>query len=518
MSLLTNYFSEDHPLYPIRITANVILTTFLAVISAVSTMIADSTIQGSLALSQTETIWLTTLYMLGVNTMVPTGNWFANQFGPARMYARGVVIFTGASILAGLSNNFVSLAAARFLEGVGAGFIFPIGLGLIVQNMPKERVGLAITLYVGLSFGLGLTLGVPFAGYLAQFTSWRYIFFYIAGASALAAILCWVTHKKKALIHKTQFDALGFFSFALFVASLLIALTMGPIRATGEGWRTPYILVLFVIAFLSLITCIWIEKNHPNPLLPIRLFKNPLFAVCLAAMFLLGMATFASVSISITYMLNGLGYERWPASQIAAVYGLVFGMVTMISNYLTKKVPIPLLTFCGLSLLSFSYFYNNELSWLTGYHQVITILVIRGIGIGLSLGPTTTLALSEIPLELKTAGSTILTFFRQIGGTYGTTLLSLFSIQQTIFHTARFSEQTNSQLPAYQITLQNLYDKYGDLSLAKGLIIKNLHTQAYIQGLNDALMVFGYITMTITLALGALIGLRVWKNRQKVSS
>lgn len=515
---MTHYFSEEHPLYPIRITTNVILTTFLAVISAVSTMIADSTIQGDLGLSNTDTIWITTLYMLGVNTTVPTGNWFANQFGFNRMYACGVFIFTGASILAGLSTDFPLLAIARFLEGVGAGFIFPIGLGLIVQNMPKERVNLAITLYVGLAFGLGLTVGVPFAGYLSQFASWRYIFFSIAGASALAGAFCWITHKKKSEIHKTQFDVFGFMTFALFVASLLIALTMGPIRSTDEGWRTPYIIFLFLLAFASLVTCILVERRHPNPLLPLPLFKNPLFAVCLAAMFLLGMATFASVAVSVTYMLNGLAYERWVTSQIAAVYGIVFGIVSMLSNYLTKKLPIPILTFVGLGLLSFSYFYNNELSWLTGYRQVVAILIIRGIGIGLSLGPTTILALSDVSEELKTAASTILTFFRQVGGTYGTTLLSIFSIRQTIFHTARFSEQTNTQLPGYQMTFQNLYDKFPDVAAAKATIIKNLLTQAHIQGLNDALMVFGYITSAVTCVLIVLIGIRSWKARQKVPS
>src|SRR5579872_7451770 len=94
------FFSQDHPAYPILITANVILTTFLAVISAVTTMIADPSIQGELAMSDTEAIWITTLYLLGVNTIVPTGNWFANQFGSVRMYTYGVVIFTLASLLA----------------------------------------------------------------------------------------------------------------------------------------------------------------------------------------------------------------------------------------------------------------------------------------------------------------------------------------------------------------------------------------------------------------------------------
>lgn len=512
------FFSHEHPSYPAHITINVILTTFLAVVSAVSTMIGDSAIQGELALSDTESIWITTLYLLGINTTVPTGNWFANQFGFNRMYTYGVVIFTLASLLAALSADFFMIASARFIEGVGAGFIFPIGLSLIAKSMPKKRVGLAINLYIGIAFGAGLGLGIIIAGYLTQNDTWRDVFFLICPLGALATISCWLSRKKNPDLHKSPFDFFGFLTFAVFIASLLIALTLGPLRSTPEGWRTPYILFLFAIAALSFISCILIEKKNSNPLFPLPLFKDPVFSVSLAALFLLGMATFASVAVSVEYMLNNLFYEKFVTGKIAAVYGFTIGLFSMIANALTKIMPIPILTFSGLFLLILSYFYNNELSWLTGYTQVIAILLIRGIGIGLSLGPTTLLALHGIPDSYKTAAATILTFFRQIGGTYGGTLISIFSIRQTIFHTARFGEQVNPQLPAYKSTLQNLIDQFPNTAQAKAAIIKNIEIQAQVQGLNDALIIFGYITAAVALILALLLGARAWKGRQKKNS
>jgi hypothetical protein len=200
-------------------------------------------------------------------------------------------------------------------------------------------------------------------------------------------------------------------------------------------------------------------------------------------------------------MLDGIFYEKFVAAKIAAVYGIAIGIFSIISSYLAKIISIPILTFAGLSLLIFSYFYNNELSWLTGYTQVIAILLIRGVGIGLSLGPTTTLALSGIEPQFRSAATGILTFFRQVGGTYGGTLISIFSIRQTIFHTARFGEQASQQLPAYKMTFKNLYDKFPNPAQAKAAIIKNIETQAFIQGLNDALIVFGYVTSGVALLL-----------------
>jgi len=505
--------SEDHRWYPIVIATNVIVTTFLAVFSAVSTMIADPAIQGELSLSDTQAIWLTTLYLLGINLTVPCGNWFAMHFGFKRMYAWGVTIFTFGSLLVALSNNFFMLASGRLIEGIGGGFIFPVGLSLIVQSLPKERVALGVNLYIAGAFGAGLGLGIPLSGYVTQFTSWREIFLIIAVVGTFTAGSCWVTRPRRPEIDRVPFDYFGYLTFATFIITFLIALTMGPIKATAEGWRTPYILAFFFIAAISLVSCIMIERRHPNPLFPPALFKDPIFSVSLAAMFLLGMATFASVSISIQYMLNGLGYEKYEIGKIASIYGIVIGVCSVASSYLSKIIAVPILIFTGLFLLIFSYFYNNELSWLTGVTQVRTILIIRGMGIGLSLGPTTLMALYGIPQELKSSAATVLTFFRQVGGTYGGTLISIFSIRQTIFHAARFGEQANSQLPAYKKTVHNIYDKYPDLAQAKAAIVKNILTQAYIQGLNDALIVFGYVTSVVAFILMILIGYKYWKSR-----
>lgn len=507
-----SFYSEEHPSYPIHITVNVILTTFLGFVSAVATMIGDTSIQGELALSETESVWITILYLLGINTMVPTSNWFSNQFGALRTYTAGIVLFTLASLMAAFSTNFMMIASARFIEGVGGGFIFPVGLALIASSMPKEKIALAINLYIAIAIGGGLGLGLIVSGYFSQFYSWREIFLLIVFLGSLASISCFLMRRNHPITNKTPFDFAGFTSYAIFISSFLIALTLGPIRSTPQGWTTSYILILFFIAATSFILWIYFELNSPSPLFPFKLFKDPIFSVCLAAMFLLGMATFASVSISVHYMLNGIFYEKWTTAQIASIYGFTLCIFSVIANYLCKIVPVPLLTFTGLSFLVFSYFYNNELSILTGSTQVIAILLIRGVGIGLALGPTTLMALYGVPQEMKGAGATMLTFVRQVGGTYGGTLISIISIKRTIFHAARFGEQTNTQLPAYQYTFKNLFNRFPDPAKAGAAIIKNIETQAQIQGLNDALFIFGYVTSVVAIILAILISYRIWKK------
>lgn len=503
-----SFFRENHPFYPFFVVTNVIFTTFLTVCCAFTSVIANASIQGELALSNTSTIWVTTLYLLGVNTTVPTATWFGKHVGYKRMYCYGGLIFSLGTFGVAFADQFWLLALFRFIEGVGAGFIFPIGLGLIVQSLPSQKIPLALNLYIAGAFGVGLGAGIPLSGYLTQFFSWRVLFYIMAPLGLLGAFFTWLSKPKSPVLEKTPFDFSGFFFFAAFIASLLIALTFGPIRATAEGWFSPFIISLFILAALCLVIALAIEKNHKDPLIPIQLFKDPIFSTSCAAMFLLGMSLFASVSVSIEYMLNALFYEKYVTGKIACIYGITMAIFSVIADQLRKIVPVPFLTFAGLSLLVYSYFLNNELSWLTGYSQVMTILFLRGAGIGLALGPTTFLALYGIPKEFKDAAATLLTFFRQVGLTYGGTLISIVSIRQTIFHAARFSEQTNNQLPAYQMTLQNVQDRVNDLAISKALIVRNLEIQAYVQGLNDSLIFFGYVTGALALLLMGLVGYR----------
>jgi hypothetical protein len=124
-----------------------------------------------------------------------------------------------------------------------------------------------------------------------------------------------------------------------------------------------------------------------------------------------------------------------------------------------------------------------------------------------------------VPKELTNEAASLLTFFRQVGGTYGGTLISIVSIKRTIYHAARFSEQSNEQLPGYQVAYQKTLFRFFNLDgeesgrQARAVLRAHLERQAYIQGLNDAFIVFGYVVGFVVLILLALNLWHWWKGR-----
>jgi DHA2 family multidrug resistance protein len=508
---------------PWIILINVLVSTFFSILSVVVTMIADDCVQGELALSQSKTVWVTTLYLLGLNTTVPVAAWFSNRFGPLKVYTCGQLFFTIGTLGVAFSNSFFLLAFSRFIEGIGAGLIFPVGLSLLIRKFPKNQLPLVLSLYIGAAFGLGLGFGPPLAGYISQFHSWRILFFLMVPFNIAAAFHTWVMRKEAEPQASHPFDTWGFFTFTLFIAALLIALTLGPLPSTDQGWWTPYIVGCFLLAAFSLIAFLFIESKHPNPVIPLSLFKDPVFAISTFTMFLLGMSIFASLAVTADYMRSALHYERYTVGKIGSTYGLSFAFFSIVANVLLKwKIPIPLVTFLGLTLLVVSYFLNNILDWNTGPSQIFWILLLRGMGVGLSLGPTTIQALAEVPRELGNSAATLLTFFRQVGGTYGTTIIAIFTIKRSIFHTARFGEQGSDQLPGFKTIFHNIYNRYfhqvSDLgkesaAQAKATILANIETQSFIAAQSDALRVFGYATIAVGSLLAFTTLYRYFKKR-----
>ena len=115
--------SKADPIYRWTLLWNVIISTFFVVLSSILTIVGSTSIQGELALSDDKVVWLTTLYLLGTNTIVPAATWFADRFGYKKIYAIGLIIFSLSSLFTGFSTGFVSIAIGRLLEGIGGGFI-----------------------------------------------------------------------------------------------------------------------------------------------------------------------------------------------------------------------------------------------------------------------------------------------------------------------------------------------------------------------------------------------------------
>ena len=516
------FFEQGKPLHYSLVITHVVLATCFVIVAATGEMLINPILQGSLGIEGSDIQWIAILMLLAVNSTVPIANQIALRYGHKFMYIVGLLFFIFGSICTLFSYDFYSMSFSRILEGIGGGIIFPVGLSLVLRDVPQEKRSLAINLYMGLGFGGGMVASTLIGGAFAQHNLWREFFALLIPVNCLLAAFAVILFDETRNIEKKAFDYAGYFAFITFIGSLIIALENGNLPSTDGGWRDPLVINCFFVALVSLVLGIYFELKAKNPIIPLSMFKDPAFSIGSLTLFIVGASIFATIEMILMTLEIGLGYQKWTIGLLCTSYGLSLGVFSILTSYVSKYVPALFLSLVGLCLLIASYLIASIITFQSSHGIFVLMLILRGAGVGVALGPTTLHALKNIPQELLDKAATFLTFFRQVGATYGGVIISIIMIRKTIFHTARYAEQVVTFGPSYTNYLHRLsqhiqtqvHNPLFDSSMqAKKLLTAFIKKQALLSGINDGLILIGWVTIIVSCLLLLIQALRLLKNR-----
>jgi DHA2 family multidrug resistance protein len=461
-------------------------------------------------LSDDDRRWIGISFIMMLGVSLPYGIWLAERFGYKKIFFIGGCIFLFGSLLNSLSFDFWSLLISRAVAGAGAGALFPISLAIIDQNFPKNLLNIAIPLYVGLGIGGATCLAYLASGYLVQYLSWQSFFFLCFLLTIPPLIVTWLFHSETEPQKQEKFDYWGYLAFIVFIANLFLILNSAKAEWNTEGWTSNFILTSAALGVLGFLAFIFIELNHPNPIIHFKLFKKRTFFLGCVTIGFVGAVLYATLVFSVVFFDFDLHYEKHRIGLFLAPQGFAFGFFAAIVAALSKKISIRLLTLIGMALVTVSCFMNSYITIYSSHSQLAWMWYLRYIGIGLSLGPATAFALSEIPVKLSGAAAVLIIFARQVGGTLGTLGTDLITIVRTVFHNARFGAQVDVMGPRFeQVSARLQAHLVHDVGMAPqeaqseaiALIRNNVMTQSHATSINDAFYIYGIILGTITAAL-----------------
>jgi DHA2 family multidrug resistance protein len=473
---------------------NITIATMMAIISSVATNVANTTIMGAL-------------------------------IGYKRIYFTGLSIFLFGSCFSGLATNFHVLLVFRLIEGAGGGLLFPLCLSIIARLFPANKRPVAIAAYTGIGFGIGLTLGFLLGGYCAQYVNWQSIFLVNLIPGIPALLFTWMLHQETPPKKGKRFDIWGYICFAVFLVNLLMAVTSAKQPWNTGGWGSSFILTCLTLSGLGLISTLIIEVKSDNPIIRLSLFKIQSFTLgCLAIIFVGGIF-FGSATYIPLYLESDLHYAKSTIGLILIPFGMILGVVGSLLGLLSAKLNMKVISVVGLIILATSCFINQKITIQSDHAQIIFVMVVRSLGVSLSLAPLTTLALSEVPQELSGPASGLITFFRQMGAAFGSATLGDIVVVRQVFHTLMYGSQVQLESPAYTSNV----DTYKTLLMAsKGfpsekaseaarvIIAENVETQAHISAINDAYFVMGSALVVILVLIVAQMLLAYFKKRKQV--
>jgi len=509
---------HEHASYKWWVLANIMIGTFMAVLDATIVNVGLPKIMAAFGVSLDKVEWVLTAYLLVFAVMLPTSGWVADHFGYKRTYFLALVFFTVGSFLCGLAWDENALIAARIVQGIGAGFLMPVGMAIVTREFPPEKRGIALGFWA-IAAAASVSLGPLVGGYLIDHLDWQAIFDINVPVGIVGMLATLVIQREYKTEHERSFDIIGFISVAAFLTFLLLALSEANAAWNAGGWTSSFILTCLAISAIGLLTFLITEFTVKHPLIELKLLGNFNFAMANAVLFIFGLGMFGSTFLLPLYLQDSLGYTAFQAGSVFLPVGIIQGMLSPIAGILSDKVNPKIPAILGILFLTLSLYLNGFLSEFSESHQIMLALYIRGIGMGLIFTPLSTIALSGIPRNKMAQASGLFNVIRQIGGSFGIAILGTLLTQRTILHSAIYGQAVDPYSPAFRNTsfaIRHFVQQVtgGTLEAATmragAMLGSHIGTQAFIQAINDDFLIAAGIT---ALGLVPILFLRTPKRR-----
>lgn len=384
-----------------------VITSFLVPFMSSSVNIALPTMADELSMDALHISWVATAYLLATAMfLVPFGK-IADIYGRKKVFLTGLLVYTIASMLIGLSNEPTILISFRFVQGVGAAMIVGTGIALITSVFPRGERGKALGINVSAVYG-GVSVGPFIGGMLTHYVNWQSIFFMNI---PLGIIIIFTTVKKIkgewSERRGEKFDYIGAVLYSSSLATIICGLSVHK-----EGY------LLILIGALLIIFFVFWELKHHYPVLEIHLFrKNRMFAYSNASSFINYCATFASFFLLSLYLQYILKFSPRDAGIILIVQPIIQSLMSPIAGSISDKVEPRIISSVGMIFSCISLFLLSFIGRETSLLYVLFSLIIFGVGMALFSSPNTNAIMSSVSHKYYGTASATLSTMRIIGQT-----------------------------------------------------------------------------------------------------
>jgi EmrB/QacA subfamily drug resistance transporter len=427
--------------------------------------VALPSIQRDLHFSQSGLAWVINAYLISFGGLLMLVGRLGDLIGRRRIFLSGLVVFTIASLVCGVSDSQAMLVGARFVQGIGGAMTSAVILGMIVTMFPRpaERAK-AIGIYAFVA-SAGGAVGLLAGGVLTQALNWHWIFFVNLpiGVAALAFSL--------RLLPEDEGLGLGHgadLAGALLLVSSLMLAVYAIVETSTDGWGSAHTLGFGGAAIALMAGFIVRQTQAVNPLIPLRVFRSRDVTGANLIQMMLVAGLFGMFFLGALYLQQVLGYD--PIEVGLAFLPVALGIAVMslgVSARLIERIGaratlLPGMVLAGVGLVLFQLPGTHA----TYFFDLFPAMAALGIGAGLAFPSLLTLAMSSATPEDSGLVSGLVNTTQQVGGALGLSVLATLSTSHT--HALR----TDGASAALSLTGGfHLAFEIGALAIATGVVL-----------------------------------------------
>ena len=372
---------------------------FMVVLDSVVVITALPRMQEDLHVGLASLQWTLTAYNIAFAAGIITAAAAGDRFGRRPVFNIGLALFTVASAVCAVAPNAPALIAARTVQGLAGAIILPLSLTILTTAFPAERRGMIVGIYGGLA-GLAVAMGPIIGGAVTQGLDWHWIFWINVPIGVVALPLA-MRLLPESYGAKERFDLVG----VTLVTGGVVALVWALVRENQSGWTSAEIVSCLVSATVLLLAfAVW-EERVSEPMVPLRLFRNRVFAVGNATTFFMTGAIFAAGFLVTEEFQLARGYSPVSAGVCLLPFFATPMVISPIAGAVSDRIGRRPVMATGLFLQTAGFVWvavRGSLS--TSWVELDIALLIAGIGISMALPTVPTAVLNAVaPSELGKA-------------------------------------------------------------------------------------------------------------------
>lgn len=394
------------------------LSLVLIVLGNTVLNVALPTLTNELDASDTALQWMVDAYSLVFAGLLLTAGALGDRFGRKGALSTGLVIFVLASLAATRATEPGHIIAARAIMGVGAAAVMPATLSILTNVFPPAERAKAIGIWAGLA-GAGGAIGPIAGGYLVEHSGWSAVFYLnvAVGVVAIVAGALLVPTSKDPDGH--PLDPVG----AVLSIVGLTALIYGVIEGPNHGWMSGESIATFAVVIVFLGVFGWWEARQTNPMLDLRLFKNPRFTAASMAIMFQFMSMMGMFFVLTQYLQFARGYSPFSAGLHSLPMPIAMMLFASNSPSIVARIGPRTTVTIGMVLTAVGTIGLSFVGVDTTYAVVGISLFIMGVGGGMVMPSSTTSIMSTLPLAKAGVGSAVNDTTREIGAALGVAVL-----------------------------------------------------------------------------------------------
>lgn len=476
----------------------IIIGSFLAILNNSSLHVALPVIMRDLQIENYSTVqWLTTINMLVAGVLMPTSAFFITRFKSHHLFNTAISIFTIGTIFAIIAPNFPLLLVARMIQATGTAIVLPLLMNVLLASFSREQRGKALGIYA-LIYMLAPVIAPIFSGLIVDNFGWRMIFITIAPFSILILALAFWKLENVLEQHKTSIDVYSVILSTIAFSSILLGFG----NASANGWRDISVYGVIFVGVVALLLFIMRQFKIEEPLLDLRVYQYPMFALSSIISVILAMILYSPMIILPYYFQSIKGYSTLQSGLIMLPGFLIMALFMPLSGKMYDRMGALPLALIGFPLIGISSYFMSSLHAETSALYVAVWFLVRSVGIAFVIVPVQTHGLNQLPSRLTRVGTAVNNTLQQVSGAIGT---AIFVTLKTNYATTRGTEllhETKIQLD----------------SPLSATVQEEINRQAGLEAINHtSLVTIGFVVVALLLSL--FIRKRIFQeeNIQKIA-